>query len=289
MRVSLDRARSITGYAQPPTVVTERQFDYLDADLERLARTPLEDIEPSDLWYYFHDLAYVALQRDLFAYLFPACLWDWHTTLMANESCAHGDSEFHYSIATGDVFGSMLTFEQRQAVYAFLQDSMLDRLDHERGFAVSEWWKHAWVMRWNSLGLIMPEMERIWDKLTEMSSPGHAVAIVKYISSFMYAEGEHPLLALGVSSLDPLAGTDSMVSHIGWLPENVDFVGRRLTIDHMQSLLERAMQRLSSEEEGSVAQRILHDFPGCLGIVERRLTELPANLSSPGCSQTFSA
>ena len=95
MRVSLGKAREIFGYSRAPVKITQRQFDGFDDVLQRLARTPLEEIDLADLWYYHHDLAYVPLQRELFAYLFPLCLWDWHITLMANQACSHGDSEFH--------------------------------------------------------------------------------------------------------------------------------------------------------------------------------------------------
>ena len=64
--------------------------------LHKLAQTPWEKIDFSDLWYYHHDLAYVELQPELFAYLFPVCLMDWHMTLLQNVSCSHGDSEFRY-------------------------------------------------------------------------------------------------------------------------------------------------------------------------------------------------
>ena len=75
-RVSWDRARAIFGYPDPPTEVTESQFDGFDDALRRLATTPYDEIDFSDLWYYHHDLTYMELQPDLFAYLFPVCLMD---------------------------------------------------------------------------------------------------------------------------------------------------------------------------------------------------------------------
>src|SRR4051794_19956218 len=75
--IGWERARAIFGDPRPPRTVWERQFDYCDADLRRLATTPYDRIDFADLWYYYHDLAYVELQPDLFDYLFPACLVDW--------------------------------------------------------------------------------------------------------------------------------------------------------------------------------------------------------------------
>ena len=92
-------------------------------------------IDFSDLWYYYLDMAYVELQPDLFSYFFPVCLMDWHETLLRNESCSHGDSEFHYGVHRGKVFEKMMSAEQKLAVIEFFRDSFLMRLD--RDFAVS--------------------------------------------------------------------------------------------------------------------------------------------------------
>src|SRR5580693_8717467 len=94
--ISWERVRAIFGDADPPQQVWEKQFDYFNDELKRLAATSYRDIDRQDLWYYYHDLAYVELQPELFAYLFPVCLMEWHDTLMRNESCSRGDSEFHY-------------------------------------------------------------------------------------------------------------------------------------------------------------------------------------------------
>ncbi|MCA9172516.1 MAG: hypothetical protein KDB23_32850, partial [Planctomycetales bacterium] len=133
--ITWERLRAIFG--NPPIVkeVWERQFDYFDAELQQLGRTPYDQIEFGDLWYYHHDLAYVELQPELFAHLFPVCLMDWHCSLIANQTCAHGDSEFHKGVRQGDVFDEMLTTAQRMQVESVFRDSMLYRLDQERGFA----------------------------------------------------------------------------------------------------------------------------------------------------------
>jgi hypothetical protein len=71
MRINWDRARTIFSFPEPPQDVWERQFDYCEEELSRIARTPWEQFDFDDLWYYHHDLAYVELQPDLFNYLFP--------------------------------------------------------------------------------------------------------------------------------------------------------------------------------------------------------------------------
>src|SRR6266404_4503753 len=86
MNISWDRARSIFGNAAIPGQVWERQFDSFDEELGRLCRTPSSEIDFSDLWCYYHDLAFVELQPEVFAYLFPVCLMAWHESLMDNTS-----------------------------------------------------------------------------------------------------------------------------------------------------------------------------------------------------------
>ena len=93
--ITWDRASGIFGNPGPPRQIWERQFDGFGDKLEKLARTPYDEIDFSDLWYYHHDLTYVELQPDLFTYLFPVCLMDWHHSLMQNEPCSHACSDFH--------------------------------------------------------------------------------------------------------------------------------------------------------------------------------------------------
>jgi len=74
--ISWTRVRAIFNDPKLPEHIWQSQFDGFDEELQRLARTPYDEIDFSDLWYYHHDLAYVDLQPDLFAYLFPVCLMD---------------------------------------------------------------------------------------------------------------------------------------------------------------------------------------------------------------------
>jgi hypothetical protein len=152
--ISWERARAIFGNADPPQEIWERQFDYNDDDLKRIAATPYREIDRNDLWYYFHDLSYVDLQPDLFDYLFPVCLIDWHDTLMCNQSCSKGDSEFHYGIRQGKIFEKMLTAHQREAVFEFFRDSFLQRIDAEPMSIRPDLSTHPfrWICRFNSLG-----------------------------------------------------------------------------------------------------------------------------------------
>lgn len=287
-RVNWDRARGIFGNPRPPKTVTEQQFDGFDEDLQRLAITSYEEMDFSDFWYYHHDLAYVDLQPDLFAYLFPACLMDWQQTLLANEACSHGDSEFHYGLRHGQVLEKMLTAEQRQEVYDFLGDGFLDRLDQERGFVYSGMGTPAygWMYRLNSLGLIMPDIAPLWEAWWEIPSAGAAVAAIQYCSGLMYHEGENPLFSGwtkdGGGGGPYLWESDSNIQDSGWMPGNVTFLEQRLTSNFVESGLHRALAKLVGEPEEMTARRIVENLPSCGELVAKRVRELPEMLAAGG-------
>jgi hypothetical protein len=233
--------------------VTERQFDYNDEKLHELGRTPYDEIDFDDLWYYHHDLAYVELQPDLFAYLFPVCLMDWHRTLLANEPCSHGDSEFHYGVIRGNVLEKMLTAAQREDVEAVLRDSMLYRLDQERmvgsdGMHMSAF---AWMARLNSLGLISRALPRIWQSWWMAGTCGRAVAVLQYCSGLMYFDYDNPLLSIpsGVRNINGqwLWENDSHVWDRGWRETNVAFVRDFVTAERVVQVIRDVAEKLRNE------------------------------------------
>jgi hypothetical protein len=267
--------------------VWEHQFDYNDDELRRLARTPHEQIDFSDLWFYYHDLAYVELQRDLFNYLFPACLMHWHHSLMENKSCSHGDSEFHYGIHRGKVLEKMVTPKQRDVFYEFFRDSFLERLDRERGF-ISAGWKtpaHGWIHRFNSVGLIMPRIDLLWNPWWEVDTPGRAVAALEYCSGLMYFEGDNPLFEAwtrGHGDGGPdLWANDSQIYETGWMVENIEFLTTTLNVDYVNGRVAKAAARLKDEPEWENAQRLVDDLPEAQELLALRVTELPQLLSKP--------
>lgn len=293
-RITWDRVRAIFGSPEAPQTITERQFDGFDDDLARIARTPWERFQFSDLWYYHHDLAYSELQRDLFAYLFPVCLMDWQDTLLRNESCSHGDSEFHYGVRRGQVFEKMLTPTQRVQVFEFFRDGMLDRLDAERGFDCKGWHApaHGWLYRMNSLGFVMP-MAPVWDAWADLSSPGAAVAWLEYASGLMYGDGENPIFGEWTREAGGggpyLWEDDSHIYDTGWPPENIQVLRDRLTPRAVANLLRRAVVRLRGSAEEETATRLEADLPSRMERVGYRCDELPRLLSSTGFVKGWTA
>ncbi len=195
--IGWERLRVMFDDPRPPVSVWERQFDGFDEELQRLARTPYEEIDFHDLWYYIHDLAHVELQPDLFHYLFPVCLMDWHRSLRDDDFPNHGDADFHWSLQHGRVLEKMLTPERREAVDEFFRDSFLERLDAERGFVFSRNDRNpfAWIRRFNTLGVLMPRIDLVWEAWWALETPGRAVAALEYVSGLMEYQGDQSPVA----------------------------------------------------------------------------------------------
>lgn len=279
--ITWQRLRAIFGHPKLVMNVTEHQFDYDDDKLQEMGRTPHEEIDFGDLWYYHHDLAYVELQPELFAHLFPVCLMDWHRTLLANQSCSHGDSEFHYGIIRGDIFAKMLTSKQREEVEAVFRDSMLYRLDQERGFQYDGMHTPAygWMFRLNSLGLFSSELPALWQEWWSVGTPGRAVAALQYCSGLMYFDGENPLFERWTPDKGGggpyLWGHDSLVHDRGWTGDNVDFIREFVTKERVTKVVQQAALALQGEPEGDMAFRIASELDDRLELVESRVSELP--------------
>jgi len=288
-RIIVDRSRAIFGDPSPPSNVWESQFDGFDDDLRRVAQMPWQTIPDADLWYYIHDLAYVELQPDLFAYLFPVCLNFWYRSLLDNRDCAVGDAEFHYALYRGQVLEKQVTPLQREHIYQFFIDGFLDCIDTERGFQGlghqdSTRIVCGWIYRFNSLGVVAPLIEPLWTAWWNMNTPGQAAAALIYLSGLMYRRGESPLFAPRVKKRgqEPsLWVNDSSIFDQGWLPVNLEFFRRSLTIDYLRDKVHEACVRLADEPEAELANRISADFDILHTDVEIRIAYLLERLAAP--------
>ena len=80
-----EHCRHIFGDEPPVLCVWETEFDYADAELKALAAKEWQQISEWDLSaYYVLNLVYnEPMQIELFRYLFPLCLAQWHETVLA--------------------------------------------------------------------------------------------------------------------------------------------------------------------------------------------------------------
>ncbi len=293
--ISWERVRAIFGDADPPAQIWEKQFDYNDDELKRLASTPYREIDRSDLWYYYHNLAYVKLQPELFAYLFPVCLMEWHDTLMRNEPCSRGDSEFHYGILMGRIFEKMLTPQQQDEVIEFFRDSFLQRLDAEPTVVQPSIRADpfGWICRFNSLGIIIDRIESIWEPWWKMETRGRAFAVLEYCSGLIYLAGDRQPFGIEVKNRGwfgpDLLESDSFKIHDrGWVESNLDFLRTVLSYDYVLKKIEEAAVRLASGPGRELARTILADAVKNRELAESRIGELPLLLSGKGPEDEWS-
>jgi hypothetical protein len=284
------RARAIFDNPKPPPKVWERQFDYHDDKLRRMARTSWDKIEEDDLWYYLHDLAYQDLQPDLFAYLFPVCLNFWQTSLIQNRSCSVGDAEFHYALLQGQILQTMVTPREREDILDFLHDGFLDRLSMERGFIYKGMGTPAygWMHRFNSLGLVTPLTGRLWGAWWKLDTPAKAVCGLMYLSGLMYSESENPVFRPwskeGGGGGPYLWEDDSYIYNKGWLPENLEFLRKTLTVDYFSRRAQDARAILTDQPEANIADTICADFPLRRPLVQEHIGMLIDLLGGQDCA-----
>jgi len=203
---------------------------------------------------------------------------DWHHSLLESVSCSHGDSEFHFGVYRGNVFEKMLTQEQRQATYEFFRDSFLERLDAERGFL--NWRSRrsgcAWMYRFNSLAIVMPRIDMLWNPWWALETPGRAVAVLQYCSGLMYREENYPLFP------PCLWEDDSYIHYAGWMIENLDFLRRTLTGDFVKDKVASAVARLRTEPEWQEVRQLEADVLQSMELIRLRIAELPELLGKTG-------
>lgn len=274
--ITWERARAIFSDAPPPAEVWERQFDQFDEELRRLAATSVRDIKPADLWFYFLDLAYVELQPELFAYLFPVCLMHWHETLQASESC----DRFQYGLWKGEVLARMLTPEQRAQVVDFFRDSFLERIDAEPVSVEPVRGKDpfAWIERFNSLGLVIDRLRDLWEPWWSVATGGRAVAVLKYCSGFVYPMNDNPIVGFG-TGLDfrfspQLWQHDSDIPDASWREPNLRFLRDVLSFDYLVDKVGEATRRLTGESGEGLGDRLATELLWNQARVERRLGDL---------------
>lgn len=285
--ISWKRLRAIFGDPKLVQNVTQRQFDGFDDKLKVLGRTCHDDIDFGDLWFYHHDLAYQTLQPELFAHLFPVCLMDWHLTLLANQTCSHGDSEFHYGIVHGNVMQAMLTDKQRVQVEQVFRDSMLYRIDQERGLVydgIRTPTYNRWMGRLNSLAIFSEALPEIWGSWWSLETAGRAVCMMQYCSGLMYMDGENPIFgewAPKTGGGGPYLGShDSLIYDRGWSEQNLTFIRDFLTPERVTDGIRTAAEKLRLEPEAKIAAQIAGDLDERQELIKSRIEWLPELLAT---------
>lgn len=291
MTINPLQIRELFGNPAPPQVIWEEQFDGFNKELIEMGMKDWQSVTEEELWYYFHDLTYMELQPDLFAHLFPVCLKFWYDTLMRNDSAERGDADLHRSLLRGQILTKMVTPEQRQAIYQFMHDAFIERLENERGFiyAASSTPAYGWMYRFNSIGLVIPIIDRIWDSWWRLDHPGKAVCAIMWASGLIYDEGENPIFGAWTRELGGggpyLTESDSQIYDSAWLPENLEFLRGTLSSRYLHTKLVQATETLRGEPEHPVALTVTNQAAERLEMLEGRIATLLHDLNTPSADQ----
>jgi hypothetical protein len=292
VRITRDRMTGVLGEAPKPQTVWERQFDGNDGALAEMAQMDWDRVPDDYLWYYFLDLAYVDLQPDLFRSLFPACLKYWYDTLMRNEGASYGDGDFHYALLRGQILEKMLSESERQSLCDFFRDGFLDRIEVERGFIYEQSddpmissgkSANAWIFRFNTIGIVAPVIQQIWESWWALDHPGMAVCAVMYASGLVYWKGENPIYGVWTAEHGGggpyLTEVDSSIFDRPWRDDNLAFLRKTLSVDYVVQKLDQAARTLSDCPEGTLARQVADDAHGRRDVIQVRIDGLLENLS----------
>jgi hypothetical protein len=289
MRITRDRISSILGPAPKPKTVWEKQFDGFDSELAALAKLDWWQLQEQDLWFYLLDLAYVELQPDLFRHLFPACLKFWYESLMRGEPAEAGDSEFHYALIHGDIMQKMLTPIERMAVIDFFRDGFLDCVDLFPSLPQSGSYfaAYAWLRRFNSIGLMGPIIQCVWEEWWALDSPGKAFSALIYASGIIYERHDNSVASKFSPQRLPLTEDDAQVFDRGWRAENLDFFRSTLTPEYIQRKVAACETLLVSHPASQLAVQMLNDSKLRTEFIDFRLKRLISNLSQDSLQRDY--
>jgi hypothetical protein len=284
-RITKARMTGVLGLAPKPGRIWQKQFDYNDETLRQLALCDWDAVPEADFWEYFLDMTYVELQPDLFRHMFPACLKFWYDTLLRNEGAYRGDSDFHRALLRGKILTKMMTESERQRLFQFFIDGLLDRIDLERGYEKKRRTDHihAVVGRFNTLGIVAPIIPQIWTSWWMMDSPGKAIAAIKYASGLIYFAGENPIYLPWTQDEGGggpyLTESDASIFDHAWLESNLSFLSETLTCNYLLKSISFAADQLRDEPEGPMAQRIANEARDRTDTIALRIEDLITNLA----------
>lgn len=289
-----NKLRHALGTAQSPTQITQEAFEGNDRHLRRLVRLrPDEQADPSDVYQYIHDLQYTEIQSSLLAYLLPLCLEAWRDDLRGIHSGYGGAIENFYPVlADRHVFDIHLKPKQTKAVSEFMRQTILEEIDDQRGLAFegARTRPYRWFYALTSYGVLLPDMDQLWNEWWTASTAGRAIAIVQYVSCLMYSTSENPVFAPWTA--DRGGGPPGLWEFAGhlyehrWLEPNVNFLKMVLTAEKISEGLGLAVERLVGQPEHAIAATVLDDLPLCSVTLEARCAQLPQILGSAQLSTT---
>lgn len=279
------------GVAQPPERIWQQPYEHRGKAYKRLCAVKDTQPDGADLRDYLKDLIYerTPIQGDLFRYLLPLLLWAWRQVLFgrAPRDYAAFEEYFLPSLIEHRPVNTFLATDEVEIVEDFMRYSILARIDEERSLHHCGHFDpvYRWFAALYSFGVLFAGVHKLWPGWWNVSTEGHAVGVLEYISCLMYPEGQNPIF--DPSSYEEGGGPPSLNSpgcfmhEGGWLSENIEFIESKLSVSYVEHTLRLAVNRLLPYPSYStVCTKLLKDWPELRHIVENRVRQLPRLLSN---------
>ena len=168
----------------------------------------------------------------------------------------------------------MLDDDGREKVYTVIHDGFLHRLDREDALPpVEEYPVFSWIERLNSVGVVFPLVERIWESWWNMETRGRAICALIWSSGLICSDEENPLFREWQEDENDrpyLRENDGFISRVPWLESNLEFLHRTVSANYLHFKLLKAAETLATGHEHEMALKLAALAKNRGDIIEQR-------------------
>lgn len=216
-------------------------------------------------------------------FLFPAILRIWESALYERDSWF--TQYFHEEVCRTDFVERALSPGLKEAACSFMVRALAQRIGSEevlsvKGVSTS----HDWFGYVASFGVFTTAIPALWSVIWESEQPGHAVALLQYLSCLIY-EDSNPIFAPWTCDKGggppELWGFDSVGFDEAWKQENVAFMTTALTTERMSDWLERASALHPDSQIAEFAGFFRDELAGATEGIDERIKLLLIALQTP--------
>lgn len=250
-------------------------------DILRLIDSPPDSLKAGDFSGY---LGYCTTGGDDdLRFLFPPILRIWASELHTRDSWF--TQYFHDEVCRTDFVGRALSPMLREASCRFMIGALSDRIGSETSLSVKgKTTSHDWFGYVASFGVFTTEIPALWSGIWESGEPGHAIALLQYLSCLIY-EDSNPIFAPWTCNEGggppELWGYDSVGFDESWKEPNVGFMSTALTSARIHDWLVRTAELHPGTQIAEFSHFFLDELAGAAGAVDERIGLLLAALQIP--------
>ena len=255
--------------------------DATTEEIQRLIEADPETLKPADFSGY---LGYCTTGGDDdLRFLFPPILRIWDSALYEHDSWF--TQHFHAEVCRTDFLERALSPTLREAACAFMVGALSERIGSEQALSVKgASISHDWFGYVASFGVFTNSIPALWSAIWESQQPGHAVALLQYLSCLIY-EDSNPIFAPWPRDKGggppELWGFDSVGFDEAWKQENVSFMTTALTTARISDWLERASALHSDSQVSELSDCFLDELASKTREVDERIRLLLIALQAP--------